>query len=125
MSNWPITQLPMLPRPPFSWFSARVMAIVAHWCCACHQMSGMVKAAAITAPAANQRFRTSRRPPLSRAPANSARAKKSTLCLLASPRPVTSPPASHQRVSPVRPILATMSASPAHASTSKAVGPAR
>lgn len=101
------------------------MAIVAHWCCACHQMSGMVNAAAIAAPAANQRFRTSRRPPLSRAPASSATANRPTLCLLASPRPRTRPAASHQRVSPVRPILATMSARPAHASTSKAVGPAR
>ena len=125
MISWPMTQVPMLPRPPFSWFSARVMAIVAHWCCACHQMSGMVKAAAITAPARNQRFRTSRRPPLSRAPANSATAKKPTLCLLASPRPRTRPPASHQRQSPVRPIRATMSARPAQARMSKAVGPAR
>ena len=125
MSSWPITQLPMLPRPPLCWFSARVMAIVAHWCCACHQMSGMVKAAAITAPTRNQRFSTSRRPPLSKAPMNSATAKKPMLCLLASPRPATRPPAIHQRVSPVRPIRATISTSPAHASTSNAVGPAR
>ena len=101
------------------------MAIVAHWCCACHQTSGMVKAAAMTAPAANQRFRTSRRPPDSRMPMTSATANKPTLCLLASPRPRTRPPAGHQRTSPVRPILATTSARAAQASMSKAVGPNR
>ena len=125
MISWPMTQLPMLPRPPFSWFSTRVMAIVAHWCCACHQMSGMVKPAAITAPASNQRFVTSRRPPLNSAPTRSATAKNPALCLLASPRPRTRPAASHQRASPVRPILATMSARPDQASTSNAVGPNR
>ena len=118
MSSWPITQVPMLPGPPFSWFSARVMAMVAHWWPACHQMSGMVNAAAITAPAANQRFQASRRPPDSRMPATSATANKPTLCLLARPRPRTAPPTSHQRTSPVRPILAATSARPAHASRS-------
>ena len=101
------------------------MAIVAHWCCACHQMSGMVNATAIAAPAANQRFSTSRRPPDSRTPMNSATAKKPTLCLLASPRPRTTPPSSHQRASPVRPIRATTSARAAQASMSNAVGPNR
>ncbi len=78
----------------------------------------MVKTAAITTPAANQRFQTSRRPPDSKTPITSATANKPTLCLLASPRPSTTPPASHQRTSPVRRILATISARPTHASRS-------
>ncbi len=101
------------------------MAIVAHWCCACHQMSGMVKATAITAPVTNHRFSTSRQPPDSTTPMTSATPNKPTLCLLASPSPRTRPPASHQRTSPVRPILATTSARAAQASRSKAVGPNR
>ena len=58
------------------------MAIVAHWCCACHQMSGMVNAAAIAAPARNQRFSTSRRPPVSRAPASTREAEEADAVLV-------------------------------------------
>ncbi len=104
MNSWPMTQLLMLSGPPFSWFSARVMAIVAHWCWACHQMSGMVKAAAITTSAANQRFQTSARPRDSKRPMTSAIANKPTLCLLASPRPRTRPPAQEHGGPAARPL---------------------
>jgi hypothetical protein len=118
MPSWPATQVPILARPPFSRFSAWVMAIVAHPCCACHHRSGTSKATAIAAPARNQRFQIIRRPPLSSAPMTSAMAKKLMLWSSATPRPATRPPASHQRQSPARPILATTSARPAHASSS-------
>jgi hypothetical protein len=121
MSSWPAIQVPILATPPFSWCSASVMAIVAHWCCACHHRSGSSNATAITVPAANQRFQIMRPPPLSRAPMTTAMAKKLTLWSSVTPRPATRPPASHQRQSPVRPILTTMSAMPAHASSAYGV----
>jgi hypothetical protein len=68
------------------------MAIVGQPFVACHHMSGMVKQAAMAAPPAAQRFRTSRDPPLKSAPRKIATAKKPMLCLLASPTPRTSPP---------------------------------
>ncbi len=74
--SWPTTKVAMLARPPFSWFSAWVMAIVAHPCRACHHRSGTANATAIAAPPRNQRFQTIRRPPLSRAPMTRATAKK-------------------------------------------------
>jgi len=125
MISCPTSQPATLARPPFSAASARDMAIVAHWCCACHQMSGMVKATASTDPARNHRFSTSRRPSARNTPMTSATANKPTLCLLASPSPSTTPASGHQRTSPVRPIFATTSARAAQASMSKAVGPNR
>ena len=118
MISWPITQIPALPRPPLSWLSARVIAIVGHRCCACHHKSGTVKATAMAAPARNHRFSTIARPPLSRTPATRATANRPMLCLLAIPRPRISPAASHQRQSPVRPIRITTQAKAAQASTS-------
>ena len=41
----------MLPIPPFSWFNRWVISMVGQWWVACHQRSGAVKAAAISAPA--------------------------------------------------------------------------
>lgn len=76
MNSWPITQTAALGRPPFSWFSRRVISIVAHSCCACHQISGTTNAAANATPAANQPLNSSRRPPLSKAPTTTANAKK-------------------------------------------------
>ena len=125
MMTWPITQVPMLPRPPFSWLSAWVIAIVAHWCCACHHRSGTVNATAMAAPAPNHRFSTIARPPDSRTPATRAAANRPALCLLASPRPRISPAASHQRQSPVRPIRITTRASAVQASMSYGVVLAR
>jgi hypothetical protein len=88
MSSWLITQVLMLPSPPFCWFRACVMAIVGQPFVACHHRSGIVNKAAMATPAAAQRLRTSRRdPPLSSAPRKIATAKKPMLCLLASPTP--------------------------------------
>ncbi len=92
MSSWPTTHVLMLPSPPFSWFRACVMAIVGQPFVACHDRSGMVKKAAMTAPASAQRLRTNRHPPLKSAPKKIATAKKPMLCLLASPTPRTTPP---------------------------------
>lgn len=68
------------------------MAIVGHPCRLCHHTSGMVKQAAMAAPARAQRLRTTRDPPLSSAPRKIATPKEPTLCLLASPTPSTKPP---------------------------------
>ncbi len=118
-------QFGILPSPPFSRFRLLVMAIVAQPWVACHQMSGMVKQAAMAAPARNQRLRTKRHPPLRSAPTKKATAKNPTLCLLARPRPSTRPAVSHRRRSPVRPIRTTTSAKVAQARMSNVVGPIR
>ena len=56
--SWPKIQVPMPAMPPFLPLSAWVMATVAHPCWACHHRSGIIKATAIAAPAANQRLST-------------------------------------------------------------------
>jgi hypothetical protein len=92
MRSWPITQVLMLPSPPFCWFRACVMAIVGQPFVASHHRSGIVNKAATATPAAAQRLTTSRACPLKSAPRKIATAKKPMLCLLASPIPRTSPP---------------------------------
>lgn len=125
MISWPTTQLPRFLSPPFSRFRLLVIAIVAQPWVACHQTSGIVKQAAMAAPARNQRLSTRRHPPLKSAPAKTATAKNPTLRLLANPRPSISPASVHRRRSPVRPIRTTTSANAAQAKMSKVVGPIR
>ena len=85
MPSWPKTQVTMLTAPPFSWFSAWVMAIVAHRCWACHHRSGTSNATAIAAPARNQRFQSIRRPPLSRAPIDHRDGEKARAVIVGHP----------------------------------------
>ncbi len=115
----------MLPIPPFSWFNRWVISMVGQWWVACHQRSGAVKAAAISAPAANQRLANCRPPPLATIPTARATANSPMLCLLANPNPRTMPAGIHSLESPVRPMRTTRRDRAVQKNMSKPVGPKR